>query len=177
MEEKCEFCGKAFTGDDGKNASHQRDMHVIHCSKNPESHRYPRNRSDGDQPDRAERIPFGMPQRNFQAPSDDGFHYRVFNDNWAKEPGRIQRAKRAGYEVVEGTESMAVGTNDDGSPIKGILMRIPQEWFDEDQKLKQKEVDKVDAQIKSGALEKKPGDMRYVPAGGIHITENHAEPK
>lgn len=176
-QEICEFCEKIFTGEDGKDPKAQLHGHIIHCSKNPDSKRHPTNRRDGEEPDRKERVPFGMPQRNFKAPSDDGFHYRVFNDNWSKEPGRIERAKQAGYQVVEGQKHIAVGTNEDGSPIKGILMRIPQEWYDEDQKLKQVEVDKVDEQIKSGAFEKKPGDMRYVPAGGIRISESHQEPK
>ena len=123
---------------------------------------------------RKERIPFGAPQRKWNTPEDDGFHYHVFNDNWSKEPDRIQRAERAGYVKVEDVESTTVGTNEDKSPIKGILMRIPEDIFEEDQKLKQKEVDRVDQAIKSGTLEQQPGDKRYIP-DGIKIWSSHDE--
>ena len=68
-----------------------------------------------------------------------------------------------------------VGTNDDGSPIEGILMRIPQEWYDEDQALKQQEVDRVDEAIMAGTLESKAGDNRYIP-DGIKIHSDNREP-
>lgn len=117
---------------------------------------------------RKERIPFGVPQRKFKCPEGDGYQYRVFNDNWQKEPGRIQRALDAGYEKVENFEPLPVGTNDDGSPIKGILMRIPKELYEEDQKEKQKQLDLIDAQIQRGNIEGQVGrDGRYIPKEGI----------
>ena len=51
----------------------------------------------------------------------------------------------AGYEVVEDDRSGGnVGTNDDGSEIKGVLMRIPEKWYKEDQGKKARELDKID---------------------------------
>lgn len=121
--------------------------------------------------DRMKRKPFGAPVRRLNCPEDDDkFHYRVFNDNWKKEPGRIQRAMDAGYEAVaHEVTGMSVGTNDDGSEIKGVLMRIPKEWYDEDQELKNKELDKIDEQIYRGDFKKEKGEKRYLPSGGIRM--------
>ena len=154
----CEKCDRVFTGPNckGQLAGHMRTHEA---------------RTE----DRKERVPMGSPERKFNCPSDDGFHYRVFNDNWKKEPGRIQRAKNAGYEIVDGHEQIAVGTNEDGSAIKGVLMRQLQEHFDEDQALKQKELDKVDKQIKTGKFKAGKDDKRYSP-DGIKIWSGTEQP-
>jgi hypothetical protein len=120
--------------------------------------------------ERTSRIPFGVPQQRFQVSKEDAekFHHHVFNDNWRKEPGRIQRAKAAGYEVVDHPRSgETAGTNDDGSEIKQILMRIPKELHDQDQAAKQAEIDKVDKQIHSGRFKQGSNDKRYLPGRGI----------
>lgn len=128
-------------------------------------------------PERKKRIPFGMPHKKLpDVPENDGYQYRVINDNWHKEPGRVMRAMAAGYEKVQGHESGAVGTNDDGSPIMGVLMRIPKELYEEDQKEKQKEIDKVDQAIRAGRFKEQPGDKRYIP-DGIKIWSSHDENK
>ena len=156
----CEECDRVFTG---PNCKGQLSGHMkIHKVK-------PRFG------DRKERVSMGSPERKFNCPSDDGFHYRVFNDNWQKEPGRIQRAKNAGYEIVEGHDQIAVGTNEDGSAIKGVLMRQLQEHYDEDQAAKQKEIDKVDEQIMTGDFKKGKDDKRYSP-DGIRIWSGTEQP-
>ena len=115
---------------------------------------------------RGERIPFGAPVKRFNVPKDDGYVYRVFNDNWKKEPGRIKRAEMAGYEIWKGTNEN-VGTNDDGTEIKGVVMRIPKELYEQDQEIKQAELDKVDSQIYQGRFKEGQNDNRYLPSGGI----------
>ncbi len=157
-------CGKVFTGANCK----------AQLAGHSKSHKA-RARTYGPKVSREDRVPLGLPDRKWSTPSDDGFHYRVFNDNWQKEPGRIIRARKAGYEIVEGTDHIAVGTNEDGSAIRGVLMKIKQEWYDEDQTEKQKVVDKVDDQIMGGDLEAGKDDKRYSPAG-IKITSSHTEP-
>jgi hypothetical protein len=121
-------------------------------------------------PKRKDRIPFGVPKQSVVTPENDGYKYRVFNDNWSREPDRIQRAADAGYEVVRNVN--ARGSNEDGSPIEGVLMRIPKELYDSDQALKQKEIDKVDQEIHRGKFQEKPGDKRYIPPDGIKINES-----
>jgi hypothetical protein len=95
-------------------------------------------------------------------------------------PDNIERAKRAGYEFVrsdnEKEKPQIVGTNDNGTPIRGFLMRIPKEIFDEDQAAKQKEVDKVDEQIRKGSFQQGAGDNRYIPSTGIKIQSNYQPP-
>jgi hypothetical protein len=93
----------------------------------------------------------------------------VFNDNWRKEPDRITRANAAGYEIVDGYPGITVGTNDDGTSINGILMKIPKEFYEADQKLKQQEIDKVDREIHRGKFQEKTEDKRYIPTSGIQI--------
>lgn len=129
---------------------------------------------------RKERVPIGMPEKKWSCPLDDGYHYRVFNDNWMSRPANIQKAKAAGYEFVtsdnDKEKPQIVGTNDNGTPIKGFLMRIPKEIFDEDQSAKQKPVDAVDEQIRKGSFQQGAGDNRYIPTTGIKIESNHRPP-
>ncbi len=93
-----------------------------------------------------------------------GFHLHWINDT----PGRLQRAVAGGYDFVkkdevELTESnkvvernsdigdkirAIVGTTDRNEPLYAYLMKIRQEWYDEDQtdamtKVKQTEADMV----------------------------------
>ena len=147
---KCHICNESEFDSNQKLSVHQ-----VHCKlKHP------------DRLERSTRVPFGTPVKRFNTPEKDGFHYRVFNDNWKKEPGRIQRAMSAGYEVVEHERSGETsGTNEDGSEIKGVLMRIPQELYDQDQALKNLEMDKVDEQIHRGKF--KTEGPTYTPGGGI----------
>ena len=121
-----------------------------------------------DRLERSSRVPFGVPTRRFIISKEDAekYHHHVFNDNWRKEPGRIQRALAAGYELVEHERSGDnAGTNDDGSEIKQVFMRIPKELYDQDQAAKQKEIDKVDEQIYRGKF--KTEGPTYSPGGGI----------
>ena len=128
-------------------------------------------------PDRKERVPFGSTTQKLGGRGmNDGFHYRTFNDNWAHDPNRIQRARDAGYEVVEGAKRISVGTNSDSSSITGILMRIPQEFYDEDQDKKLQPVREIQEMIKSGTFKQEQGDGRYVPPGIINIESNNREP-
>lgn len=84
---------------------------------------------------------------------DPDYHYRVVNDLG----DRVERFKEIGYEVVT-DKNIKVGDarvatpKAEGSPVtasvgqgtKGIVMRIPREWFNEDQAEKQKYVDELE---------------------------------
>lgn len=129
----------------------------------------PKHGREMERSERKERIPFGSPKQRLKNPGDPNFMYRIFNDNWRKEPDRIMRAKAAGYEVVEGHESITVGVNDDGTSINGVLMKIPIDWYTDDQNEKQKVNDQIDEEIRRGTLQAKREDKRYVPKSGINI--------
>ena len=147
---KCHICNESEFDSKQKLSVHQ-----VHCKlKHP------------DRLERSTRVPFGAPVQRFNPPKEDGFHYHVFNDNWKKEPGRVERARAAGYEIVQHERSgETAGTNEDGSEIKGVLMRIPQELYDQDQALKNREMDKIDQQIHRGDF--KTEGPTYSPGGGI----------
>lgn len=84
---------------------------------------------------------------------DPAYQYRWVNDN----EDRIPRFKDAGWQVVESDEH-AAGYRTTGDPTalatsveksvgagtKAVLMRIDKEWYKEDQKTKQEEVDEIE---------------------------------
>ena len=75
---------------------------------------------------------------------------------------RLEKAQRGDYEFVYAKEvggeeqsktdamSMRVGTTKYGQEINAYLMAIPQEYYDEDQELKEERNKQVDASIKGG---------------------------
>lgn len=103
------------------------------------------------------RIPMSVPVQKLEAPEIPGYHLHWFNGT----PDRIQRALDGGYEFVDerearinnvslGGDSATSGNTDmgsrvsvvsgtelgrDGQPVRLILMKIKQEWYEEDQKL------------------------------------------
>lgn len=99
------------------------------------------------------RIPMSTPQRRLEVPPLDGYHLYWFLES------RVDRAIQGGYEFVDAKEialnarnvgtaagvsgnqdmgsrvSVVSGTGQDGQPERLYLMKIKQEWFEEDQKL------------------------------------------
>ena len=145
VEEKQEMFKCWICNESEFDSKQKLSVHQTHCKlKNPNYR------------ERTSRIPFGVPVQRFTISKEDSekFHHHVFNDNWRKEPGRIKRAISAGYEVVDHDRSgETTGTNEDGSEIKGVLMRQPKEIYEEDQALKNEEMDKVDKQIQRGKFQ------------------------
>lgn len=101
---------------------------------------------------RRQRIPMGVPRAKLHAEIDKGYVGRWINDH----NGRIQQAEAAGYtHVTEGKgrgnkRRQQVGTLPDGSPMFAYLMQIRKEFYDEDQALKLRAADDIDAAIKRG---------------------------
>jgi hypothetical protein len=94
-----------------------------------------------------------------------GYHLYFFND----EPGRIQAALEAGWEFVSPEEvgyastnvtnrnldlgdrvSVIGSKNELGQPVQQVLLKIKQEWWEEDQAEIQKRNDRTDAAIRKG---------------------------
>lgn len=106
---------------------------------------------------------------------DPNYFYR-----WVKDfPGRIQRFENAGYEIVV-DQNARVGqrTVDSGSRLGSavtrldganvlVLMRIPLEWYNEDQESKQRELDLLEETLKGEGLRAErsstwqPGDGEF----------------
>jgi len=104
---------------------------------------------------RRQRIPFSGNRRRLHVPDEDkdpNFEYRWINDD----PGRIEAAKKGGWETVSkgdttvgdpdvttgntdlgSATSLVVGKHESGAGKRAVLMRIPREWYDEDQAAKE----------------------------------------
>lgn len=116
-----------------------------------------------------------------------GFHMHIFNDI----PGRIDEALSAGYTFVSPDEiggttvgvvdrnsalddkvRFLVGNDGNGNGLYGYLMKIRQEWFDEDQASLQNRNDGVDSAIRAGQNVKAGTSTEgfYTPQGGIKLT-------
>jgi len=91
--------------------------------------------------------------------NDPNYMYRVVVDYKSK-PGRVTKFKNAGYVHVLSGENM--GEDAAGKPSKigakvmvptgngetGYLMKIPKEYYDEDQKVKQDRIDELERSMK-----------------------------
>lgn len=103
------------------------------------------------------RIPMSVPVQKLEVPDVPGYHLHWFIGS----PERLQRALDGGYEFVDerevvmnntslGGTSTRTGNTDmgtrvsvvsgqeigrDGQPTRLVLMKIKQEWYEEDQKL------------------------------------------
>lgn len=131
----------------------------------------PRMRDRAPEPVR-ERVPFGEAEMTLAVPPQPGYRLYWFNDT----PGRIQRAKLAGYEHVIDPETgdpvqQIVGKGETGRGQNAYLMRIPLKWYSEDMARQQAELDRRLSDIKQG---RKGSDVTvesgYVPSQGIHIS-------
>lgn len=122
----------------------------------------PANRSSGAE---RKRIPMSIPVQRLAVPDVPGYHLHWFRGT----PERVQRAVDGGYEFVDeqetevgavdlggtstrtgntdlGTRVSVIGGSEvgtDGQPVRLILMKIKQEWYEEDQKLVEKRNDQV----------------------------------
>lgn len=109
------------------------------------------------------RRPFGSATQRLYHPTIPGFRTYWFND----EPGRIRQAEDAGYEHVEedGKPIMqVVGVNRAGGPLIGYLMKIPMEWFLEDNAAAQARVDLVDRAIRRGGIRSDTAEVQSAMA-------------
>lgn len=121
------------------------------------------------------RIPMSVPQQKLQVPDIPGYHL-----HWmlgTRE--RIAQAQRAGYTFVQsdevnvapvgigsGPEQASGGTdmgslvshvagggaNEQGQPTRLILMKIPEQFWQEDQKLLEQQSDRLAQALQSGQM-------------------------
>lgn len=115
---------------------------------------------------------------------------------WAlNKPGRIERLLDNGYVVVSSAElsqdarqtglgtvvERHAGTNDQGAPLRHVLMMKKREYYDEDQREKAQQRAKAMDAIKRGktaGADGKPihGEKTYVPEAGISISHGDYTP-
>ena len=105
---------------------------------------------------RPKRTPLGQRNRLSVKDQDPNYVYRIVNTTDSSGADRIDAFKEAGYELVEnpGTvgdkrvdQSTGLGKAPEisvGQGKKAVVMRIPREWYVEDQQAKQLNVDSVE---------------------------------
>lgn len=115
-----------------------------------------------------------------------GFHMYIAKDEGA----RISLMKQAGYELVQATElegfgaqayntdpgghvRFVLGTKGSGEPLYGFLMKIPEQFWKEDQAALEKANLDIDDQIRRGLVGATKGgdERRFIKPG-----EHHYEP-
>lgn len=98
----------------------------------------------------------------YVAGKDPAYEYRFVNNV----DGKIEQRIEDGWEVVKKSELTQVGEKRVDSPsptgdareigvghgYKAVLMKIPKEWYDEDQAAKQEVVDRIESSTKEEAL-------------------------
>jgi hypothetical protein len=111
-------------------------------------------------PPRRRRVPLGAPNFKLSAPPREGYHRHWINDSGS----RLAQAEAGGYTFVEdaddalgksdpGTKtSVIAGTLPDGSPMRTYLMEIPLEYYEEDQKAEQAQIDQFDQELRRGVV-------------------------
>lgn len=116
-----------------------------------------------------------------------GYHLHIMNDD----RNRLAEAQDNGYEFVSPKEiegvsenvtsrngdigdsrvRFLVGTQETGQPLYGYLMKIRQEWFDEDQADLQRRNDQIDASIRAGNVTGiATNPAFYTPKDGIKLS-------
>ena len=144
------------------------------------------------------RIPMGVPVQKLEAPDMPGYHLHWFNGT----ADRLQRALDGGYVFVDeremkinpvglGSDTTRSGNTDmgsrvsvvagsdighDGQPVRLVLMKIRQEWYEEDAKIVEQRNDRVATALRGGVIgaEKDgPGDTRnrYVDKARTQIPD------
>ena len=123
--------------------------------------------------ERKKRIPFGSHRQKLQIKPIKGYHTHWFNDR----NNRILDAEQAGYEFVYRHEiervgdvdvvpdrdqgekvTYVVGTNENGSPLVAYLMKIKDEWHNEDKADKARKLNELEEGLKTPNIEN-----RYYP--------------
>lgn len=108
------------------------------------------------------RKPFGKRIQKLDNTPLAGFHCHWFNDY----PGRIQAAKEAGYEHIldrDGKPQMRITgvapPDQGGGGMRSYRMKIPIEWYEEDQKAKRDRDEEKMKQIRHGVVANtRPGE-------------------
>jgi len=122
------------------------------------------------------RIPFGAPRLKLVVPvKPEGYHLHWVNDD----AGRIFRAQQGFYEFAtpeecgmdsteDGKVKVLVGKNAQNGPLFAYLMKIKQEYYDEDRELIDAQQDSFEEATKRG--QNSNGEHGYIPKEGIKFS-------
>lgn len=111
---------------------------------------------------RVRRTPLTVRNRLTVKDRDPNYQYRIVN----VKDDRVEQFKEQGYEIVEDAQvgdkrldaPSSLGSSSEisvGQGMKAVLMRIPKEWYQDDQNAKQAQIDELEATMKSDATKGK----------------------
>jgi hypothetical protein len=115
---------------------------------------------------RPKRVPLGQRNRLSFGAQDPNYVYRVIND----QDERLMQAQEAGYEFVTGDQPLgdkraAEGGKIDsrvskpvGNGVRGFLMRIPKEYYEEDQNAKIGKIEDLEKALKPNTAKGEYGE-------------------
>lgn len=114
--------------------------------------------------------------------NEKDYHYHCFTDK----DGNVERALEAGYQFVDEVREKGqrnaqepsrfgrVFCQDVGNGQIGYTMRIPKEWYVEDQAAKQKRLDEKDRVMGRDRL---PDEARHLYRGGVKVDHSFLKEK
>lgn len=101
---------------------------------------------------------------------DENFKHRIVNHDSNKFSGRVAELQKIGYKIVndsdlvigddQGVQASTIGSNVGkhvGNGTRGILMRIPKKYYEEDKAAKQAQVDAIEEGMVARGLEDASG--------------------
>lgn len=119
--------------------------------------------------ERVKRVPVGSRNRLEVIGKSPDYVYRIVNDV----DDRVELFKAAGYEVVsisearmasqrvgQGTPTGSVAEMPVGNGVNGVLMKIPKEWYEEDQAAKAAKIDEAERSIKKPDIDGAYGEIK-----------------
>ena len=117
---------------------------------------------------RVRRTPVGVRNRLSVPNQDPNFHYRIVNvlDSDGNPTNKLEDRLSQGYEIVEGVKvgdkrvdiPSPLGSASEisvGHGARAVVMRIPKEYYDEDQKYKQDRIDELESTMSIDAKNRK----------------------
>ena len=118
---------------------------------------------------------------------DPNFVYRVVNDDDSRYAGRIEEMKKIGYILCTeenmgdevGVEGSSVGSaigRPVGHGVRGVTMKIPREYYEEDQRAKQLDVDLTEEGMVDNELlsnENAVGEGLKVTRPSVNVQQNN----
>ncbi len=145
-----------------------------------------RSRSEETLPERRKRTDISMTGKRLAVRTDlldfSRFTYRWVNDNDTRLWSLIQNdwnvMTQDGGELKSDSTDMGaaiaipVGVKKDGSALKAYLCRKPLRFHEEDQKMKQTELDEQLARLRQGNDADGGSQGDYIPSGGIRIARS-----
>lgn len=142
------------------------------------------SRAEEQLPERRKRTDIDMTGKRLAVRNDlldfDKYRYRWINDSDVR---LFRLTKQDDWDVIkqDGTVlksdnadlgdavSIPVGTKPDGSPMRAYLCRKLRSFYDDDQKMKQTELDEQLKRLRLGNDKSGESQGDYVPSGGIRI--------